>query len=591
MRKMKFGAKLITGFMVVSVILLGIGILGIISTKRVDREDGRIIDEELPLTDAIMSAKYEYVMSRELMGEYMLAMNLSEMSKLESEFEKSVTQFNEWTDAVLKGGKVGNVVIVAANDKAVSDMVEKLQGQHAEFEKKAKELMGYHRDYIASSVGEINLTKEQEEWSQNIDAIDQASNKTDEQFDKAEQVIVADIDKAKADADKITSETFFIIVIATGLAFLFAAIFGALIARGAIKAFRKVADVATELAGSSEELSATSQQVAEGAQNQASTLEETSAAVEELTASVEQVSDHSQSQTAAVEQSTSSMNQIQSSVDRVSETLDAVSKTTNEAVSQAREGGESVQKVVDAIKIISDSSSKIAGIVNVISDIADQTNLLALNASIEAARAGEHGRGFAVVADEVSKLADRSASSAKEIEELISESERVVKEGVEVAETSGSAMEAIMNGSQSSSEMVGNLAEALEQQLNAIKEMGKNLENINEMSQSISAATEEQTTNGKQVSRAVENVNELTQQAASAAEEMSASSEQLSSMAQELQSMMEELVRLKVDTRHKTTMSKQPAGRLYLETPAHKEEKEETEKEITDITLKKSEVA
>ncbi len=71
---------------------------------------------------------------------------------------------------------------------------------------------------------------------------------------------------------------------------------------------------------------------------------------------------------------------------------------------------------MEAIKAISSSFEKIAGIVNVIGDIADQTNLLALNASIEAARAGEHGRGFAVVADEVSKLADRSASCTKEIE-------------------------------------------------------------------------------------------------------------------------------------------------------------------------------
>lgn len=300
----------------------------------------------------------------------------------------------------------------------------------------------------------------------------------------------------------------------------------------------RVQESAEQVASSSEEISASAQNLADGAQIQASTLEETSAAVEELAASVEYVANHAQSQRKAVEERADSMVKLENSVDHVSDTLDQVSGSSDEAVNKAMEGAEFMKEMISAIRSISESSEKITMIVNMISDIADQTNLLALNASIEAARAGEHGRGFAVVADEVSKLAERSATSTKEIEELIKESERLIKTGVEIAENSGKVIEEIRGGSQKSSDMVKSLRIAINEQIGIIQELGKSFEEINEMSQSISGSTEEQKTNARQVSMAIERLNEQTQQSASSAEEMSASTEELSSMAQELQSLM-----------------------------------------------------
>ena len=298
-----------------------------------------------------------------------------------------------------------------------------------------------------------------------------------------------------------------------------------------------IQESADQVAASSGQISASSVSLAEGAQNQASTLEETAASMEELTSSVDNVSENAQAQAAAVEQGAATVAEVQKSIDDISTSLTEISGLAARSVENAQEGARAVTEVVQGITLIAESSEKIGGIVTVISDIADQTNLLALNASIEAARAGEHCRGFAVVADEVSKLADRSSSSTKEIEALIRESVKNVTQGVEIASSSQGAMEQIRGASQRVKDMIAQLTAQMRLQVGSIEELAKALENVSQMSQAISSATAEQSSNARQVAKAVESVNNLTQAAASSAEELSSSTEQLSGMAQKLQQL------------------------------------------------------
>ncbi len=128
------------------------------------------------------------------------------------------------------------------------------------------------------------------------------------------------------------------------------------------------------------------------------------------------------------------------------------------AQNYAQKGGEIVGDVIEAMKILNDSSEKISDIISVIDSIAFQTNLLALNAAVEAARAGEHGRGFAVVAGEVRSLAQRSAEAAREIKTLITDSVDKVEQGTKLAFNSGNALNEIVTTSSVVSEIIGKMA-------------------------------------------------------------------------------------------------------------------------------------
>lgn len=221
------------------------------------------------------------------------------------------------------------------------------------------------------------------------------------------------------------------------------------------------------------------------------------AATEEISSSAQQISDGAQQQSASFEQLSSS---VQSTAQNSKEANDL----SQEANANAEKTDAAMDSTLEAMTSIEKVSSQIADAVTLITDIADQTNLLALNAAIEAARAGEHGKGFAVVADEVRQLAERSASSAKDIQNLIKGSLKEVEKGVAVSKDAGES----------------------------VKQIIANIQKIGEQLQSISNATQEQ-------AAAMEQNTSITESNAAASEELAASSEEMAGQAEGLQKLIE----------------------------------------------------
>ncbi|AVS92296.1 methyl-accepting chemotaxis protein [Paracidovorax avenae] len=237
-----------------------------------------------------------------------------------------------------------------------------------------------------------------------------------------------------------------------------------------------------------------------------SSSESVSSASREIAAGNHDLSARTERQASALEQTAASMEELGSTVRRNADSARRANELAQAASSVAADGGTVVAQVVDTMKEIQDSSRQIGDIIGVIDGIAFQTNILALNAAVEAARAGEQGRGFAVVASEVRTLAQRSATAAKEIKELITGSVERVGRGSELVDRAGATMTEVVASIRRATDLMGE----------------------------ISASSAEQSQGVDQIAEAITHVDQATQQNAALVEQMAAAASSLSTQAAEL---------------------------------------------------------
>jgi methyl-accepting chemotaxis protein len=276
------------------------------------------------------------------------------------------------------------------------------------------------------------------------------------------------------------------------------------------KVISEIGEATIQVATAAEQSSAVTIETSKGVQRQQLDTELVATAMHEMAATVRDVAS---STAEAVLLSEVVQSGATSGQSKLEETISLIQQLTTQ-----------VEETSGVIESVKRDSTSITSVLDVIRGIAEQTNLLALNAAIEAARAGDQGRGFAVVADEVRTLAQRTAQSTGDIQQMI---EALQNNALNASNAMHLSLTLAHNGREKVAETGTILSGVLE-----------GIHGMNDKNMQIASATEEQAAVAEDINRKIVSISDIATQTSSGAEQTAATSHQLAKLAEQLQDLV-----------------------------------------------------
>lgn len=345
-------------------------------------------------------------------------------------------------------------------------------------------------------------------------------------FQEAELVLAQ---KDSVHANQTIDHAFLLIVAMTVGAFLFGLISAWLVVSRLTQSLTTISDQLNNsghtLADTSEKLSQRSKELEDQTTAQAAGLQETSASVAEITSMVDQ---NTVSTRESKGMSSSTRDEAANGKANIEKMIDSIRRIEKGNSDLENFADANSLKLKDIISIISEIGEK----ARVINDIVFQTKLLSFNASVEAARAGEHGKGFAVVAQEVGSLAQKSGSSANEINDLL---EKSITNVEDIIEDMKKRMETLVNDSKStvseSIQVAGVCRDSLETIFGSVTQ-------LDSIADSILSASQEQANGIKEISEVIIQMDDSTQKTSKVAGEAASYSRELTNQSVNIRSLV-----------------------------------------------------
>ena len=472
LKQLTVGTRLITGFSVMIVFLIIVGLSGLQSVKHINGNLADIFNVRLPSMDYLIETDRDLQQLLVSERSMIFAATESDIFKdLVGAYEENLQQADErWNKY--------KALATSPEEKAIIPQFEQAREKWKAISRRVVD-------------GRVADTREGRREALDL-TLGGANTKFEEMRDYLDQLTeinLAGAQRAHREAQRTYDNTQLILLGMLGAGFFAGILLSWLIGRGVTRPLRRVINGLTgssdQVASASGQVSESSQKLAEGASEQAASIEETSSSLEEM-----------------------------SSMTRKNAANAGEAKTMMEDASQIVEKvNVHMGDMTQAIDEITKSSEETGKIIKTIDEIAFQTNLLALNAAVEAARAGEAGAGFAVVADEVRSLAMRAAEAAKSTATLIEGTIKAIQNGDALTKSTQETFQENREITKKVDELVAEIAAASNEQAQGIEQINIAVAEMDKVVQGVASTAEE---------------------SASASEEMTAQAEQMNKFVAEL---------------------------------------------------------